>query len=176
MRLLFVVSLMCLVGCPLFPTPVGDIECTVDADCFEGAVCNTILGICEFIGEGEGEGEPQPQCTLDAFAEPNGDGALFITSGFLDVDFENFAGCTEGAPYLASFLADRFVNADFSGNEVRFSADGGPPSACNGRPQSDGTFVVCPICFVVAPEELAIQLEGDDGALSNATCVDVGAV
>ena len=85
-----------------------------------------------------------------------------------------------GEPLLGDFLGllgtgltgAYYANADFSGNEVQWTEDGGAPLFCTSFPEEAGGFVICPICFITPPTDMAIQFEDDDGELSNATCVD----
>ena len=132
-----------------------------------------------------GEGD----CDLSGFANAAGDGAITIAEAVLETDADNIAECDPvGEAHVTTFIMSGVYSADWSGNEVKFSREGGTPSFCTSFPigaalddagDCDGAedcVVICPICFQDPPADMGVQVTDDDDSESNAICVDTSGV
>ncbi|HEY4220292.1 MAG TPA: hypothetical protein VGO62_03100 [Myxococcota bacterium] len=145
-------------------------------------------------GEGEGEGGGGGDCaSLAAFANPAGN-QFVLTDASLQADPQNLGQCAAGeSAFTVTFT---FATVDGSGYEPDFGAasiavsdngvashDGsfGPGGACDQLPvpggfdECDGIQpcpMTCPLCYVTAPTDLAVQYQALDGNnRSQAQCV-----
>ena len=169
-----------LAGCPFAS------ECETDDDCVAPETCNTIIGICEGA-EGEGEGEGEGECAaLDDFTDTTGDGVITISDAEYESDGTVDCAAAGGDGYMIWFIMSGDYNVDWSGNEVQFANpdNADSPSYCSSFPSgvlvddpatdcgaaNGDCYVGCPACMAGDSGGVAVQVEDDDGSLSDAVC------